>query len=554
MNKTHQPTAVPVPRAHTQPPHPGGATDAAAPTPDRFRRWGWPVAAVIGVVAGLREFSDPDIWFHLVIGREIFLLGSLPANEFYVFPAQSEPGYFAAAGYGFLQYLLYRIAGLPGLAVVNAVTFVATLWLLACAATRAHPGLRWPAAMLAIAVVLWGLNPRFVFRPETMLYLALAGELLLLESWRHTRRARYLLALPLLSWGITLLHTTWIVLVLAWLAYFVQALLERSVHDASTRSASAPVLGLFLAGVLMSVLPLINPYGIEQLLILPRSFGAGGGALVEYLPIQRTEYLPHFLFLALAVATSWVATKRVRICDALMVGGFGVLALFAARNIALLAIACFLPIAGALGAAASRFGGRWLRSAAMALAAVSVFLAIRAEENWGYGVPAKAMPVAGARMIRDHLAGCNVFNFFHFGGYLAWELGRPFKVAVDGHFVRPSAADPLHDRFFRADADWREIAARFDVCAIVTPAVLQYSGALIPLVGVLENDPAWQLVSIEPAGLTFFRAGQAPNLVALDKREIWRQASTEATEVLRIYPDQPAARETLRLASERMRR
>lgn len=511
------------------------------------------VLALFGLVLFLRELSDPDIWFHLTIGREIFSSGALPATEFYVFPAASEAAHFPAAGYGLLQYLLFLAAGLPGLTVFNALVFLATLWLLyraACAGGR-EPGI--VATALAASVVLWGLNPRFVFRPETILFLALALELVVLERWLATGRARGLYVVPVLAWAITLLHTTWIVLLLVLGAYAAHGLVEfLRAGRGPSHLRGAAFAHLSAAGILTCLLPLANPYGLAQLQILVASFSGEANNLVEYLPIHRTEYLPHFALIGLCVAGGWGATRRIRLSDALMVAGFGILAFLSARNIALFALASFLPLVRALSEISQRRLAASHRAIACLAGLALAVAAVRSEGNWGYGVQRGSMPEAGTRMLRTHLAPCNVFNFFHFGGYLAWELGSPFKVAIDGHFVRPTAAHAAHDQFFRADANWRQLAWRYDVCAIVTPATLPYSGSLIPLVRELGADPAWRLVAAEEAALTFIRADLAREIAPLPKRLVWEQALREAEATLRAYPRQPGAVEAAQLARARL--
>ena len=207
--------------------------------PSKRDAWLWLLLALVCVVALLRKFSDPDIWFHLTIGREILNRQALPPFEFYVFPSIGEPAHFPAAGYGLLQYLLFSLAGLPALAVFNAVIFAATLYLLARAASVACAGARLIPLLLALSITLWGLNPRFVYRPENLLFLFLAIEFLLLESWLRNGRLGQLLVLPVLTWGITMMHTTWILLVLAYGAYVVDLVVQFLRQPAAERLPSA---------------------------------------------------------------------------------------------------------------------------------------------------------------------------------------------------------------------------------------------------------------------------------------------------------------------------
>lgn len=525
---------------------------AAARSAGRTRRAAWLLLLALSPLF-LRAFADPDIWFHLVIGREILARGGLPPTEFYIFPALGEPALFTAAGYGLLQYLLQLAAGLPALVAFNALLLAGTLGLLAHAALVREDGLPLGLLALALAIAYVGLNPRYLYRPETLLYLALGAELVLLERWRLARRARLLWPLPLIAVALANLHSTAIFVSLVLGAYLAGALLESLRAPACGAPWRAAGLGAGLAMLGLCLLaPLANPYGAEQLLLLAAGFAGEGNALVEYLPIHRTEYLPHFALLVAAALAGMGLAGRARACDLLMLGGFGLLAAISARNLGLFAIATLLPFAEGLATLEQRLGKarrRTLRRGALA-AALGVFaLATVTEDTWGTGVDASGLPVQGAHALGSMLAGGNLFSFFHFGGYLAWTLGPEFRVAIDGHFVRPSAAHGLHNAFFRADPGWQAIAREHRAVAILTPATLDYSGMLIPLVAELAADPGWRLVVAEPGGLTFLPAGLAPELATLDKRLVWWQVIEEAQRTLDRYPEQPGALEAIARAS-----
>jgi hypothetical protein len=564
-------------------PDPAGALAPAPQAPTlRNRRI---AVALLGLLAAtllcLRQFSDPDIWFHLVIGREIAALGALPAQEFYIFGALGEAAHYPAPGFDLLQYALFRLGGWGAMALFNAGAFVATLWLLRRAALTAAPaGPAGPACALALALVFLGLNIRFVFRPEIALFLLLGLELWILERWLARGERRALWLLPLFSWLITQIHTTWILLFLVFGAYATHRLAALAFSPGRSWPAlgreAALVLALALA---MALLPAANPYGLSQVtVLLPAGlfegsasatpgaaqlealasvFGQGANGLVEYLPIFETGYWPHFLLLAVAVAASGLAVRRLRICDILMLLGLGSLAVSNARNIGLFAMACAIPLVhgftALLAGLERRPAGLWHPAAVYGLAGALAIGATLSEQNWGIGPKPGDMPEAGTRILRNQLPAGNVFNFFHLGGYLAWELGPAFKVAMDGHFVRPTAADALHDRFFRADPDWRRIADDFSVMAIVTPATLPYSGQLIPLVRELARDPQWRLVAVEEAGLTFLREHPAFTAPALAKEAVWQQVLREAEATLAAHPGQAGARDAIAMAQQHLR-
>lgn len=172
--------------------------------------------------------------------------------------------------------------------------------------------------------------------------------------------------------------------------------------------------------------------------------------------------------------------------------------------------------------------------------------------GWGIGIRPGVFTEEAVELIRRVSARGNVMNFYSLGGHLAWALGPRYRLAVDGHFVRPSFALDYHDRVMRADPDWEALLARFDVGVVVTPATLPFSGALIPLVERLAEDPRWRLVNFEDAGLMFVTEELGAGLPAIDKRAVWRQVQAQATAVLASYPDHQGARDALLAAGRHL--
>lgn len=502
----------------------------------------------------LRQISDPDIWFYLVLGREIVDTKTIPASEFYLFPVIGEPAVFSAWGFGLLHYAAYALAGYFGMALVNALLVAGALTILAAVVLpRPASASAWPPLLLVLAGAYALLEFRAVYRPETTLYLFLAIEILLLERWLADGRGRRLLWLPLLTWGITQLHTTAILLTLVFGAYVCHWLVDRRLDPPA--ATGRQVAFVAAVGAAMVLLPLLNPNGSEQLLILFRTLGDGVNYNVEFLPVWSTEYRWHWLGLSGGVVAAWLFSPRRRLVDALLLAGFGWLAFRYVRNLGLFTLVAVVPLARTLMHHAATAAPAWQRrvGGALVAAALAVFVgATWANGGWGVGVRKGEFFETAVTLIPRLVPGGNVMNFFHHGGHLAWALGRNYRLAVDGHFVRPSFADSYHDRVMRADPDWASLLARFDVSVIVTPATLPFSGALIPLVARLADDPGWRLVAVEKAGLLFVANDVGAGTQALDKREVWRQVQREADETLKTYPDHREAIAARQLAMRRL--
>lgn len=506
----------------------------------------------------LRQIFDPDIWSYLVVGREIVSTLKLPMQEFYLFPAIGEPAMFSALGYGLLHYAAYAMFGYPGMALVNALLVGGALTVL-IAVTRSRERastLEWPVMLLVLAGAYACLNFRTFYRPESTLYLCVALEILVLERWLEDGRNLRLLWLPVLAWLEAQLHTAGIVLVLVYGAYVYHwALAATWTSGSSTARQAALLIGI---GAAMLALPILNPNGIEQLLLLVRAMGQQN-EIVEYLPVWSTFHRWHFVALAVVAAAAWLLSPQRRAVDGALLLGFGWLAFRYNRNLGLFALVAVVPVGRWMlsqGTALSTAVGPWARRViASGLIAASLAGLIGTTwfyGGWGVGIRPRAFPENAVDAIQHARSGGNVMNLYHLGGFLAFTLGARYQLAVDGHFVRPSFALEYHDRVMRADPDWEALLARFDVRVVVTPATLSFSGALIPLVERLAEHPRWRLVSVEDAGMVFVEQGLGAGLPDIDKREVWRQVRREASAVIVWFPDQQGAREALAVAERHL--
>ena len=190
------------------------------------------------------------------------------------------------------------------------------------------------------------------------------------------------------------------------------------------------------------------------------------------------------------------------------------------------------------------------------IASLSVFfgiagvVAIAFNADWGVGIYGQNAPYMSARLLKQLDARGNILNFYDLGNYLAWELDRP--VFVDGRNYNRNRAVELHDEIFRADPGWQDIINSFDIQAIVTPATLDFSGEMIPLVAALENDPSWILVEQEKAGLLFLRYPVQEGIRVLPKNIIWHQAIEELNGTMALNPDSKETYRSLATAYEHL--
>ena len=505
-------------------------------------------AALLGaILIGLcvKQISDPDIWFYLVVARHALQLGHIPAAEFYVYPALGETAHFSAFGFGAMHYLMHQIGGLTAMALLNALLCGGALLILLFAARKATRNeLSVWLGLLPIAIAYTLAEFRMSYRPETTLFLFLAIELLLLECWLAGARPRILAGIPVLAFLLAQLHTTTVFIWVVYLAYATHWGLGKGWLRLRTL---APPIRTELAwltgcGALALLLPLLNPFGPAQLTILFQSLSSSVSTSAdnpEYLPILITEYRYHFIALAGLLAVVWGSNPERRWVDLMLILSFGWLAFQYVRNLGLLALIAVIPIALSLNRLQSVLVRRYPMNPINTWAGLTALLvmlnAAHASGNWGVGLREQHFPVAGIQAIHQTSSGGNVLNFFHHGSYLAWALGENYKIAIDGHFVTQTRANAYHDSLFRADPGWDRQLTADRVIAIVTPATLPFTGELIPLVEKLAGHPQWALVAVESEALTFVPRQSASQ--GLPQAALWGQVLKEAEIVIRDNPN-----------------
>lgn len=492
----------------------------------------------------LRKLFDPDVWFHMIVGREVVRRMSIPEQEFYILPRLGEPGEFHEWGFGVFYYLVEHYSGYAGMAIVNAA-FGCGILLCLLLAAEGNRKAGWWQSLPPLALALLAIEPRLNFRPETLLYLLLAAEIYLLENYLARRKLAWLLPLPAFCWLLIQCHPSAIFLIGVFGMYSAQA-----VFASAEKFKTAAVLGA--VALAMAGASALNPYGLHQLLM--PFYTLANAELIqsvnEFLPVLETVYAPQFIAVALAGAAAILFAPNKRLVDILLFLAFAVLAFRYARNIALLGIVTFVAISNTFNTWAVRLANTGPRTIIAALLSVAVGLAGIAKASgssaWGVGLDEEFTPHQSAQLLKRLEVRGNILNFYHLGSYLAWELERP--VFVDGKNYGTNKAVMLHDDAFMARQNLGSIIGSYNIRAIVTPVTLAFSGEIIPLVAALAEDEDWALVGQERAGLLFIRSRELEGISALPKVVIWQKAIEELNDTILSYPGSKEAYRSLSTA------
>lgn len=495
-------------------------------------------------VSLLRKLFDPDIWWHMVVGREVMRQMRIPGYEFYILPRLGEPGEFHEWGFGVFYYLVEHYSGYIGMAIANAAIGCGILFCLYLAA-HGKTKTEWWQLLPVMALAIWVIEPRLNYRPETLLYLLLAAEIFLLENYLTKKKLAWLIPLPVFTWLLSQGHPSAIFLIGVFGIYGLQALLS-----SAEKIKTAGALGMI--ALVMAGAATLNPYGLHQLLM--PFYAISNDELIksvtEFLPVLQTEYAPQFIAITAIGSIAILFTPQRRLVDILLFLPFTYLAFRYARNTAFLGIIAFIPISNAFRIWMARLASTSARKKIVARFSVLVGMAgiaaMGASSLWGVGVYEENTPYKSVPLLKRFTAQGNVLNYYHLGSYLAWELDRP--VFVDGKNYGTNRAVELHDAIFRADKGWQNVIQLFNIQAIVTPATLGFSGEIIPLLTILEGDPDWALVGQEKAALMFVKNTGQEGIVPLAKETIWHQAIEELNDTIELYPKSKAAYRSLATA------
>jgi len=485
----------------------------------------------------LHAIEDPDIWFHMTIGRAVLESGAVPSEEFFVFTRLGDASEFHEWGFGLIYQLVYELTGINGVIFFNALIGALTVFILYLTVRLRSVSIA--VALSAVAIGFWLMEFRFVQRPENFLYLAIAMTIYCIERYRQQSNWRYLIAVPFIGLALSQIHPSVIMLALITGTYLTEAIFRKNPN-----LAQAYPLGLTIVVTLL--LSLINPYGLEQL-VLPIKFSLQNEFLQsinEFLPAMSTGFAYRFVIALLILIFSLTGIrKRFSLAEWLMLLAFSFLAYQHVRNIALLGIVLVLPFSTAIEANIKSIKLRYITAAILV-----IFVAIDSARlhRLKFDIDPFLAPIVGAEVVARYSRGSNILNFYHLGNYLAWRLNDTHKVIIDGRNFQDNKSLKLHDSLLSAKTGWQATLNQYGIDSVVTPATLPYSGNFIPLAFELIRDPRWAMLSREPSGVVFIRRDRVPNNIeVLSENELWLQAKSELTTNLEYFPDSESSRKTL---------
>jgi hypothetical protein len=464
-----------------------------------------------------RPILDPDFWWHMRTGQLIWETGTIPRVDAFSYTVSGHPWITHEWLTEVLIYALYSLAGQGGLILVFAaiITAAFTLLYLQC---EGRPYLAsfvvvWAAICSAVT---WGV------RPQMLSLLLSAVFLYVLHLYRMGKRRIIWLLPPIMALWVNL-HGSFFLGLVYPLVFMIGVAIDNLWRPRQEGTMSwRDTRRLAVVTALTVLATILNPNGL-RLLVYP--FGTlGSPAMQTYImewfspDFHLTQFQP-FAFYLLGLLLSMGLSARVPTASELLfLVGFGYAALISARHIPFFVLVTAPTLAAQLlhiwskGDWSDRFAPRALRPGRarialnwLLLAVVALGVAFKTPYTLAENDHAQreAFPVSAVDFIVESEPSGNMYNLYHWGGYLIWRLYPERRVFIDGR------ADVYGDAFieeylkvYQLRDGWREPLERYNVRILL----IDQTSALST---VLHESPGWTRAYADEKAAVFVRRDEA---------------------------------------------
>lgn len=467
----------------------------------RHSRWALPTQTLLQIVlfAGIFllnffQGTDVDLWWHLATGRYIVDRGAIPYADPFSYTAAGQPWVAHEWLAEILMYLMYRSGGYLALVLFFAAVTTLTFWL-SFQTSRTLELKVAAAACITFWVAIMSMAGWHV-RPQAFSYLFFSLYLFLLARSRH-RADKGLWLLPAVMVPWVNLHGGYVMGLLLVGMFLVGEgvnwfLVTRKHGSALPTQHSEPTSRRFRRYLVVAAATVAatvaNPQGLSMLLY-PFTYAGTQNASMKYITEwQSPNFHDYFFFLfgasmmALMVVPSrrpmdWALGVPLLAMTAMSLQSVRVIPFYAIAVAPLLGLRLAPPPQNpAPGTqhssprtqnpepgSRSSSGWNWLLLAlCLAVMASTLFLSDRAQ--LGPEPRMADFPTAGTQYIKEKGLKGNLFNTFHWGGYLIWSFYPERRVFVDG---RPDMyGDPFMEEYrtvHDARPGWSQVLDRHQV-------------------------------------------------------------------------------------------
>jgi hypothetical protein len=478
------------------------------------------VAAACVVISVGFPLWETDFWQHLLVGKVIWSLGTIPTTQLWSWPTYGAPEVNPSWGFSALIYPVWQAGGLTGLFIWRWATSLVAFALLWFAARRMGARGFVPFVVIAIAALTW--RYRSQIRPETFEAVLIALQIWILESRRHGGRDRSMWLIPL-QWVWVNTHlSSYLGLMMIGFHVLHDVLAARRPHPAYAPAARR----LALIGLAALAVSLINPYGWRALAqpfeyVLFWRHEAIYQGIAELQPLFPFAWQSKIATGLPALIVLWPALALLRwrrhgldVVELLACAAYTAMALSTVRFAGFYALVATPFLARDVSEWLARMPRPAALRAPLAGAAISAVLCVglslpewsREPGAFGIGLDERRMPVAASDFILEHDIRGRGFSPFYFGGYLLWRFWpeRERLPFMDIHQSGTPEERERYMRMFTHPDGWREMDARYRFDYAVLDAA-QHDLARDHSRDQLDEDPAFALVFRDDAAAVYVR-------------------------------------------------
>ena len=449
-------------------------------------------------------FRDPDLLWHITVGRRILQTGSFPWTDEYSHTFYGQTWIAKEWLSQILFAFIYDTAGWKGLAVLIGAAIALTftlLFLVLEQQMRVVPALIGSLFAYSLAA------PHFLVRPHMLSFplvvIWMAG--LVRASEARTAPSPYLLAL-MVVWAN--LHGGFTLGLACIVPFALEAVLAA---DPAERIATARRWAFFLGGAVVAAL--VTPYGYRAVFATYQVFG-GNEALKyinEWQPLNFSRDWHAGGLLLVALFASLLSGVRLPFIRCVLVMGMLYQALLHLRFVALGAIVIPVLIAGPLArqfdyiskarpdpvlAALLNIAAKpLLRLLAMVVAVVGVGAAALLPER---SLPPVIAPVAAVDYLGARAREGKIYNDYLFGGYLIF---RGIPTFIDGRSDQLFGGGFLGNLYRTMEGparDFRTLLDKHDIrFALVQPKSREAS--------ILDEGVGWRRIYADDTAILYER-------------------------------------------------
>ena len=479
--------------------------------PARVSLWRYSPALVLFaiVIADIRQVGDPDLWGHILFGRELLVHGSLPPNNVYSYSAPD----FRWLHHEWLSEVLMSATfdrfGPFGLKLLKFLCTAGTVSFVVLAESETAA----PASVQAIILVVASLIfvPSMQFRPQIFDFLFLSAIVAMLSRHNWRGSAPLWIVIPIMAIWCNL-HGGFFIGLVAMAVYGVTIFLTDLVKGRWTRRGLG-IIAITAAATASTLCTFLIPPARETWYTLIYSIRnpTTHNNIVDWKPLIASlttapagSLEQKYFAIVLLFFTASVISVILRPggADAPLVAVAAVLlatAFAAQRNIAIATIAIVPVFANHLGlllhpseaanAASARAmspAARWIGE--ILIAAIAIGFA-RYSGILKPGIDASGNPADAVDFMNNHRLAGNVLADYAWGEYLIWHGGPGTKVFIDSRYDLGYPPQVIAD-FLELDKGKPDAA--HTLAAYRTDFVLVKRDW--PSARLMDSQPDWRLV------------------------------------------------------------